>query len=1101
MLMTRKGRAHRLRHADGRTRALVAAAAVASIMGLASPVCAVADSAPYPLPGDLPAALSSPPVDPSAPFTPTVVSLLRQLEPSQPDPVHDASPAPGTTPAQLNNAIALLHGTNSSTCTSVGSNAAPTGTTPAIAPLCWADALGVNVTSGAQVRQTTAPPLRVGMSSSWDTSLMNAWGQVAGGEARWLGITGIYAPQVDLLRIPNWGRNLAILGEDPFQDGTMAAAEVNGLQGKGLMDQAKHFAMYNGQVMAYPTAVQDQASHELYLTPYEYVASGSGTLPHPGLAASMMCSYQRYQIVPAPGVSGTPAGALGRAGGDQSCDSPVMNYVTRDQWGWQGFFASDYIFAMDSTAASINNGNDQEMPSSVWFGPPLVAAVFAGQVPLSTFNRSLARILYQEERFHLLGHLDANSNYLSPSNPTDATGAWAIGQAQKAHDAAIVEKASEEGSVLLKNADRTLPLSGGDLSGGVLVVGESAEYMPANPGPEAANGYYDRDAISPLEQLRQFAPVGSRITYLPYLPGTAPTVGDGVAIPQAALSSNGTTLGDGLTRATGPGSPRIDPQIDFTAVSGSGQLAAGTPYTWTGYVNVPTADNYTFRFQFSVPDVTPSAPGPLGLLPNPTPGGPSCSGSGAPTFSLATTAGMGQSTSTESLTASGNTLNGIPTNPTMSGFTERGLANCLFQAGTLSAGVHQIQITWTTPASLGTDRYHIREPGAGAPSLRFAYSRSAGDMADAVAAARSSSKVIVFVDCSCPAEIGGSSGNTNSLDANTTNLITSMAAANRNTAVVVNTDVATRMPWLGNVKSVLVTWYPGGEGGTATARLLLGFADPSGHLTSTWPINDSDTIFGYNETVPLYPGDSTGTHPERNPTAPPVSFDEGLFAGYRFFDREGITPLMPFGWGLSYTTFTFSNLHATPNQGGVDVSFDVTNTGAVAGAVVPQVYLGPVKSVPAGVQQADRSLRGFDRIRLSPGAAAHETIHLGPGVDANGHGDRRAFQYWSSPDQRWATAAGCRAVWVGDADATGRLPLSGSGDFDGTDKACNTTALRPASGASLVGGVAPSPNTATASTGAHAASVAVLSGLVPLTLRARSRRRRAMQASRRRHTD
>ena len=987
--------------------------------------CALADPSPYGLPATLPPKVSSPPLDSSAPFTPLVVSLLKQLEPSQPDPVHDATPAPGTTPQQLSNAASLLHGGGS--CTTVGANTAPTGTKPVIAPLCWADALGVNVTSGAQVRRTTAPPLRVGLASTWDTALMNAWGQVAGSEGRRLGVTGIYGPQVDLLRIPNWGRNLSILGEDPFQDGTMAAAEVNGTQGKGLMSQVKHFTMYNGQTMFFDTEVQDQASHELYLTPYEQATSGSGVLPGAGQASSMMCSYQRYEITAAPGVSGAPASALGPSGGAFACDHDLKNYVAHDQWGWPGFFASDYVLAMDSTIQAINSGTDQEMPTQTFFGPALVSAVESGQVPLSTFNRALARILYQEERFHLLGHSDANSNYLSPSSPTDTAGAAAIPPDQKAYDGSLTEKAAEESGVLLKNDGHTLPLTAGDLAKGVLVVGESAEYMPAEPGTEVANGYPDRDAVSPLEQLRQFAPPGSRITYLPYLPGSPPTVGDGRAVPQAELSSDGATIGNGLTRAAGPGAGTVDPQIDFTSVSGHGQLAFGTTYTWTGYVNVPTSDDYTFRFQFSVPDVggattTPIVPG-LVTIPN----AGSCTGSGAPSFSLASSAGVGQPMSSHSLSTSGNTLTSIPTNPTMSGYTERGLANCLYEAGTLSAGVHQIQISWTTPASLGSDTYNLREPGSTAPSLRFADSRTAGDLADAVAAAKSASKVIVVADCGCPGETTFVTSAVNSLDANTTSLISAMAQANPNTAVVTNWDVATLMPWLDSVRSVLQMWYPGSEGGTATARLLLGQANPGGHLTSTWPRNATDTIFGYDEKVPLYPGDSTGAHPERLSSTPPVNFSEGDFVGYRFFDQEGITPLFPFGWGLSYTTFRFSDLVVRPRGEGLDVSFNVTNTGPLAGAAVPQVYLGPAPSVPSGVQQAVRSLAGFSRVVLAPGQTRRETIHIGPGADVNGYGNRRAFQYWDTPTQTWVTAPGARTVWVGDADAPGRLPLSTAG--------------------------------------------------------------------------
>src|SRR5207247_5141207 len=134
----------------------------------------------------------------------------------------------------------------------------------------------------------------------------------------------------------------------------------------------------------------------------------------------------------------------------------------------------------------------------------------------------------------------------------------------------------------------------------------------------------------------------------PYL-GGASTVGDGVSVPQSVLSTNGTMIGNGLQRTAGPGSPTVDPQIDFTSVSGHGQLQLGQTYTWTGYVNVPTADDYTFRFQFSVPNIGSAAP--------------SCTGAGAPTFGFATTAGVGQSTSAKTLAAAGSTAPGIPSNP------------------------------------------------------------------------------------------------------------------------------------------------------------------------------------------------------------------------------------------------------------------------------------------------------------------------------------------------------------------------------------------------------------------------------------------------------
>ena len=126
------------------------------------------------------------------------------------------------------------------------------------------------------------------------------------------------------------------------------------------------------------------------------------------------------------------------------------------------------------------------------------------------------------------------------------------------------------------------------------------------------------------------------------------------------------------------------------------------------------------------------------------------------------------------------------------------------------------------------------------------------------------------------------------------------------------------------MKALLETWNSGQEGAVATARLLLGQANPSGHTAMTWPAGPNDDIWGYNQTTPLYPGDTTGTHPERlnGAAGGGTNETEGIYTGYRFFDKEGITPQFPFGFGLSYTTFgVLEGLRVEPTtDGGLDVS-------------------------------------------------------------------------------------------------------------------------------------------------------------------------------------
>ena len=240
-------------------------------------------------------------------------------------------------------------------------------------------------------------------------------------------------------------------------------------------------------------------------------------------------------------------------------------------------------------------------------GCTLVQAVANGSVPLSVFNQALATMLYQEQRFGMLGcnqtpvaatctnpggiNGDTSGNAPLPTGPAHgATPTADLGT--KNGDAAVVEKMSEEGAVLLKNDGSTLPITQSDLSGGVLVTGPGAEYTIADPTGEASVGYADRDAISPLEQLEAFTGNAGAFSYVP---ANSPS---GEPVPSSALSDSATSVTRHLDRTTGPGSPTTDSSIDFTTASGNGQLPPGD-YTWTGYVYVPTTDTYTWQLPFS----------------------------------------------------------------------------------------------------------------------------------------------------------------------------------------------------------------------------------------------------------------------------------------------------------------------------------------------------------------------------------------------------------------------------------------------------------------------------------------------------------------------
>jgi beta-glucosidase len=211
-----------------------------------------------------------------------------------------------------------------------------------------------------------------------------------------------------------------------------------------------------------------------------------------------------------------------------------------------------------------------------------------------------------------------------------------------------------------------------------------------------------------------------------------------------------------------------------------------------------------------------------------------------------------------------------------------------------------------------------------------------------------------------------------------------VAAVNPDTIVVLNTPGPVAMPWLGAVRSVLEMWYPGDAGGAATANVLLGRDDPAGRLPVTWP-----------------------ALPDRFRRNQPT----GIFVGYRRYDKDGIAPLFPFGYGMSYTRFGYSalNWNAVPGRGLV-LRFRVTNSGARAGTVVPQAYVGAPATAPPGAAFAQRALAAYTSISLRPGQSRLVTLAVPP----------RQLQYWQDA-RGWVTAPGKRRLYVGNDERVSAL--------------------------------------------------------------------------------
>jgi beta-glucosidase len=222
-------------------------------------------------------------------------------------------------------------------------------------------------------------------------------------------------------------------------------------------------------------------------------------------------------------------------------------------------------------------------------------------------------------------------------------------------------------------------------------------------------------------------------------------------------------------------------------------------------------------------------------------------------------------------------------------------------------------------------------------------------------------------------------------------LIQKIVAANPKTIVVLEGTMAEMDAWLGQVPAVLQAWYPGMEGGNALARVLFGDVNPSGKLPATFPKKLADS-----------PAHALGNYPGTNGT---VTYAEGLLVGYRWFDAKNIEPLFPFGFGLSYTTFKYSNLKLVESDGGtngalVTAQFDLENTGAVAGAEVAQLYVHPDN--PA-VQRPEKELKGFKKVFLQPGERQTVSIALA----------QNAFAFYDPDKKGWVAEKGAYKILVG----------------------------------------------------------------------------------------
>lgn len=315
-------------------------------------------------------------------------------------------------------------------------------------------------------------------------------------------------------------------------------------------------------------------------------------------------------------------------------------------------------------------------------------------------------------------------------------------------------------------------------------------------------------------------------------------------------------------------------------------------------------------------------------------------------------------------------------------------------AAFFGAPVPRAQPELTAGAPVEVSLTHVVEFPEGAPlrvvGFTLAHQEPQRDpdelIAEAVEAARNADTAVVVVATTDRVESEGFDRTDLTLPGHQDDLVRAVAAANPNTVVVVNSGSPVELPWREDVAAVLLGWFPGQEAGAALADVLTGAHEPGGRLPTTW---GSLTDAPVTQVVP-----SAGELP----------YGEGVFIGYRAWEKEGRVPSYPFGHGLGYTEWTYESVKVE----GTTVTVRLRNSGERAGREVVQVYLAPAEP---GTDRPARGLAGFAGVAAGPGETAEAVIEL----------PRRAFEMWDERTNSWTFVKGSYEIQVGRSIADRRV--------------------------------------------------------------------------------
>lgn len=844
----------------------------------------------------------------------------------------------------------------------------------AIPPLFIADGeSGINTSWEA-----TALPAKVGLAASFDVETARQYGRVLGEEARESGMHVVLSPRVNIVRdyIAPVGRsnggNYQTYSEDPLLNGLMGAAEARGIQqdNNAIANLKQLFGSSSGTAQGAGNCIIDeQTMHEIYLKPFEYVTRAG--------VGSNMTNYNQV-------------------GGIWTYRyTDVTQKLCRDAWGFTGFTIDDWYCLYEPEA--IRGGVTLEMPGedyygtgseNSWYGKKLKDAILdpANPVTEEDLDRAVGYLLCTMDRFHMLDE----KRIPKP-----------VGDKVKYQSAQIARRAAQKAAVLLKNEDHILPL---DIKRETIaIIGPTGRQQAMPIFKEAAYGFDARKtgvwaALQSRTDKKVLYAVGGDLegvvipmAHLKSRDGTPgcvnldvsliiyDTLGNGsVKEPMEVAQPMGTVKSVCFTGADALPAPRVG-ELDgsgdkylpapFYMVTGKICPAETGPYRISLQSSIPTVEEFE-KNQVTARDMQISTSGNLYIQSKD--GGP------YERIAIGTRVGM-----------NGGAVPNSEIIPCLDGFNNAG-GEVYLERGEEYSFIATSRSIYKLPVSFRLCWV--------TPSMRAQNER------EAVSIAAKADKALVFAWHHSPNE-------TLLLHENQNTLIEKVCAANSRTVVVLNTGDPVAMPWLDRVKGVLQMWFSGQEGGQATADVLTGVYNPAGRLPVTFPRRMEDYAV-HDPDHPERQAMAGRGHRKDHVAANVAHFTEGIFMGYRHFDRYGVEPLFPFGFGLSYTTFAYEGISVSPRaDGGLCARVRIRNSGKVFGEEVVQCYLAPPKRVPGGVQFAKKALAAFDRVGLDAGETRTVELDIGPQslccwkvVRENGRLDEG--EGWQRLHRAWTVLAG-----------------------------------------------------------------------------------------------